>query len=201
MADLIANTSAFLNDLDYSNLPSNEQAQVDALIDVATEYIEKYCNRIFLQATYTDEIQDGTGEKSIFVANPPIQSLTDIDIIVQSESGDTTSTFLATKFDYESKTGEIRFKPDTFLNTAGGVFSKGFQNIKITYSGGWVAVPQSIQLIAAEFVKERFDPTLVEDTLEREKLGDYFYAKSKDFWKRLLATNRFILNSYKIRKV
>ena len=92
MANLISNTSAFLEVLDYNNLTTAEKALVDALITAGSEWIERYCNRIFLAAAYTDEAHDGNGWDSIFVKNPPINSLTDIDLVSQSRSTAVSNT-------------------------------------------------------------------------------------------------------------
>ena len=39
----------------YSDLDTSEQAQVDSLISASSEYIEKYCNRVFESTPYTEE--------------------------------------------------------------------------------------------------------------------------------------------------
>ena len=58
---LIANTSAFLNRLDYTNLNTLEQALIDRLITAFTKEIEAQCNRVFAAANYTEK-HDGDGE-------------------------------------------------------------------------------------------------------------------------------------------
>ena len=46
-----------------------------------------------------------------------------------------------------------------------------------------------------------FDPTLKTDGLEKEKLGDYFYAKGVNFFEKLVFSKKKMLDRYKIRKV
>jgi len=202
MANLILNTSPYLQPLDYSNMSTAEKALVDALITMATEQIERYCRRTFAAADYTDEKHDGNGWRSIFVKNPPLNSLTDVDIVESDFSSDsTTTTYAATKFDTKAATGEIRFKPGSFLSSGRGVFSEGFQNIQITYNGGFASVPQGIQLACAEMVIQMFDPSEATDLIEKEKIGDYFYAKAKNAFQKMLLTKKKILDSYKIRRI
>lgn len=199
MANLITNESAYLAPIEYSDQGTAEQAQIDALIISVSEYIEKYCNRIFLSATYTDELYDGDGWDFLFIKNSPLISLTDIDILDQGITV-ATVTYAASNFVLTLPTGEITWKPATFLNE-GGVFPVGKQNIQVTYVGGFAAVPTTIQQVAAEMVIEQFDPTLSVDGIEKEKIGDYFYSKGKDFRQSLTASTLQKLNQYKIRKV
>ena len=135
MANLIANSDPHLNPLDYNNLSAADMVQVDALITTGSEYIERYCNRVFASAVITDEVHNGNGFNSIFVRNPPITTLTQIEIIsaYSSTGSDTYDTHAATKFLYDEQTGEINWKPGFwFGDTTGGVFPKGFQNIMVT---------------------------------------------------------------------
>ena len=98
MANLIANSDPHLNPLDYNNLSAADMVQVDALITSGSEYIERYCNRVFASAVITDEEHNGNGFNSIFVRNPPITTLTQIEIIsaYSSTGSDTYDTHAAT---------------------------------------------------------------------------------------------------------
>ena len=108
MSQLIDNTSAFLEPIDYNNQDVAAKANIDALIIAGDEWLKKALNRIVLQDDYTDEKYDGNGLKSIFVKNPPINTLTDIDIVATDFNGnDVTTTHLATKFDLKTNTDEI----------------------------------------------------------------------------------------------
>lgn len=202
MADLITNESVFLEPIDYGNRDASEQAFIDGLIAVASEYIERKCNRVFIATTYIDEIHDGQGWNSIFVSNPPINSLTDIEIIFSSTDTDTTSeVFTADKFKFNIKTGDIRFKPGAFTSSGGHLFPDGFRNVEITYNGGFAEVPQPIQMLTADFVIQSFDPTESVEGIEKEKIGDYFYAKGKNYIASLPFLKKQILNNYRVRRV
>ncbi len=196
MPNLIENTSAYLEPIEYNNRTTAEKAYIDALIDSGSEWIEKYCNRIFLETIYTEEVQDGQGWNTIFPSNSPIISLTSI-IIISSDG--TETTYASTNFDVNFNTGEIRIKSST---TAGIViFPTGFRNIKINYTGGFTVVPFTIQKLTADYVIQMFDPTLSVEGIEKERLGDYFYAKSKNYFEGLPFVNKKMLNQYRIRKV
>lgn len=98
-----------------------EQKLIKLLISAVSISIEKYCNRIFIQANY-EEIQDGDGTLDILVKNPPIGSVTEItedDIVVSSDW-----------YVIYADEGCIKRKDS-------GAWAKGIQNIVIKYSGGW----------------------------------------------------------------
>ncbi len=196
MAELILNTSAYLEPLEYSNRATEEKSFIDALISSGSEWIEKYCNRVFLSTAYIDEVQDGQGWDTIFPDNIPIVSLTSITII---HSDTTSTTHLTAKFDINLKTGEIRFKRTA--DVCSRLFPEGFRNVLLTYNGGFTTVPFTIQKLTADYVIQMFDPMLSVEGIEKERLGDYFYAKSKNYFEHLPFVNKKMLDQYKIRKV
>ena len=195
MANLITNSSVYLNSIDYGSLIASEQAQIDGLITAVSLLIERECNRIFLYATYTEEKNDGTGYNIIFVKNPPITTLTSI-IKVSS----TNTTVLATQFEFDANTGEIRWKTYDITSTADfiGTFPRGFNNILVNYIGGFAIVPEPIQMLAADMVIEAFDPGLSLGNIESEKLGQYFVKMKKDSFNQTLLKQKKIINLYKI---
>lgn len=200
---IITTASPHLAPLDYNNLLANEQAYISSLLTVAEEYLQdRFWHRQIEAATYTDEIHDGTGEPSIFVNNIPLNSITDIDITYTNyNSATVTETYVASKFDINTKTGEIRFKPGSFLSEAGGYFPEGFQNIKITYNGGFSPVPETIKYLIAKFIIHAYDPSALPDTIEKEKLGEYFYSKSKELIQSFPFSDKKLFDSYILRRV
>jgi len=200
---ILTTTSPYLQPLDYDNLLSSEQAYVAALITVAEEYLQdRFWNRQIAAATYTDEKYDGTGEPQIFVKNLPLNSVTDIDIVATSFTGtSTTTTYAATKFDIQTNIGKIRFKPGSFLTECGGIFTHGFQNIHITYNGGFSPVPETIKLLIAKFVIHAYNPGLEEGLIEKEKLGEYFYSKAVELIQKFPFADKKLFDSYKIRRI
>lgn len=192
---LITNTNPLLADLNYNNLSTAQKAQVDALLNVATEFIEKDCNRTFLAATYTDEEHNGVIHESIFVKNTPLNSVTNVKIIchASTESSDDITTYLSTEVLFEPETGEIKLRN-------GARFPHGFRNVKITYNGGFTTVPKPIEYLCANIVINAYAPEMNAENIEKERIGDYFYAKVKDFMEKLPMSDRKILSMYRLRK-
>ncbi len=202
MTTLIEPGDPLLTVLDFDNLEVGEQAQLNALAIAATTWIEKYCHRIFRKTIYIDETHNGNNELWIYVNNPPIISLGTVTIQESNFSGDSVSTdFTSDKFDVKFSTGKIRFKPNSFLASTTGLFSTGFQNVLLDYTGGFSPVPEPIKLVASKFIIEMFDPSEDVQNIEKEKLGNYFYSKGTQFFEQLTFKTKVILESYRIRRV
>lgn len=200
---LIDNTSVFLEPLDYTNRTAAEKAYIDALILTGQTYLERYCQRKFEAADYTDEVYNGTGDNEAYVANPPINTLTNIKIVktfATTDSGtDTVTTHDDAVFLFDDGSGVIQFKPECGL-----IFPAGFKNVRITYNGGFTANSEHIRTLGylnAQFVIETFDPSEKVDIIDREKLGDYFWAKTKDFAAKFISSNKRLLSMYKLWKI
>lgn len=195
---LILPTSALLTDLGYSDLSPASQAQVVALIAVATDLIEKRCWRKFAKADY-EEKSNGTGQNIAFVANPPINVLNSI-FFVDSIDGEETEVLTA-HFHFNFKTGEIRWTPysdssSKFL----GIFPEGFRNILISYNGGFDPIPEGIQYLCASMVLSAYNPSLSPINLESKKLGDFYYKLSYKTMEKSLLQHQSIISLYKLRK-
>ena len=201
---LITNLNALLEELDYSNKTPGQQAQIDALIEVSSELIEKYCNRHFLLDTYIDEKHNGNNKNSLFLDNIPIVS---IDLITIEASGGlgADTDFDGSYFKFDTSDGEIQWDNNYLLQNAVvdwiGHFPQGFNNILVTYDGGFTEVPKPIEFACADLVKQGFSPEMGFGNLEFEKLGQYFYKLRKEQIDKALLTHRKILQMYKLYRV
>ncbi len=104
-----------------------------SLINRASSRMENYCGYNFKNREYT-EYQDGDGSPTVFTDNYPITSVSALWDDTERAFTDSTNDLIDSD-DYliYSKEGSIRLYNDET------VFSKGYQNIKITYSGGYEA--------------------------------------------------------------
>ena len=110
---------------------AQDQKLISLLIKAVSAAVQKYCNRIFIRASYT-ETHDGDGTVDILVKNPPINSITQItedDVVV------TSSWYV-----FYDDEGCIKRKDS-------GVWAKGIQNIVVQYSGGWLqkSLPEDLK--------------------------------------------------------
>jgi hypothetical protein len=125
-------------------LDSTYDARIDQLLPVLTEGINKYLRRRVNSATRT-EVRNGQGTNYIRVYNPPINSITSIVFDYQGYNPTTVagSNFA---FDTDQNVGLVMFKATASPKYG---FDDGFQNILITYNGGFSTVPADIQSAAA----------------------------------------------------
>lgn len=193
---ILTNSSPFLQSLDYSNMSNDEKALIDALIEVANDYLEKKeFNRIFSAADYIDEQSNGSGWNFFFVKNPPINSLTNVKVVTYYSDSEDTTIYTSSALVYEASTGMIQFR-----NT-NCIWPPGFQNIRVTYNGGFTTIPRAIEQIAANFVLQNYDPRLVVESLQKERIGDYFYDLGVHYFDRLPTSLKRMMSRYKLRPI
>lgn len=103
------------------------------LILGVTARIQQMTGRRFIQATYTNELHDGGdgfGSRRVFLIpkNAPLQSVSSVQYKLGPNSAPSWTTISSDDYDVDLVSGIIRFHyplPD------------GFQNIRITYTGGF----------------------------------------------------------------
>lgn len=155
---------------DVKNYLGTTTAATDAVLTSlagnASAFIERYCNRVFEQASYT-EARNGNGADAIYLRNTPIVS-------VQSVSVDGTSIPAApdtVSYGYIFDTHKVYLRGDARVNPiTPGIFAgypprfqRGIQNIVIAYTAGFAAIPVDvtqacIELVASKFAKrDRID--------------------------------------------
>ncbi|MBK9285000.1 MAG: hypothetical protein IPM51_11895 [Sphingobacteriaceae bacterium] len=188
-----------LADLDYDNLSAMDQAKVNSLIEVGSQLIEAYCNRVFTAADFTEYL-DGNGHNEIYVKNPPINSITSV-------------TINSNLVDYVFPTDELTIKPgigrvNLNLDKTNSLrpfthFPRGSQNIKVIYNGAFNPIPAPILLVLADFVIRAFDGIGESGNVVSEKLGQYFYKLKDDKTKvdKNISQYEGYLQYYKIRRV
>ena len=109
------------------------------LINRTSARIETYCGRKFKIREYT-EYQDGDGSPNVFTDQYPITTVSelwdDTEVLFTDSTNDQISS---SDFLIYSEEGNIRLYNDETI------FSKGRQNIKIIYSGGYTDIPDDLK--------------------------------------------------------
>lgn len=152
----------------YKNITvSTYDTAIGYLVTAVSHFITLYCEReSFHSDTYTTTF-DGTGRRSFFLPETPITALTTV-LFDANEA--TTDSHTGSEFDYNAKTGEIRFKPTA---TNARSFNKGFQNLTITYTGGYATIPANLELACWRAIEFYFNASQTNANVKREKIGDY----------------------------
>lgn len=142
----------------YLGVPASSNADDDflqALITRASAFAEKYCDREFGQASYTDEEHDGRDTDSIWTRHYPIVSVASVKI---------DGTILPSS-DYVVYRGEgrIRKKSGVFsgaridaLGAIGEIAVPGMRNVKVSYVAGYNPIPFDLEQAVIELVKRKY---------------------------------------------
>jgi uncharacterized phiE125 gp8 family phage protein len=122
---------------------SATDAVLETLIGNVSAAIESYCNRTFASASYTDR-RNGNGGYRLFLANGPVTAVASVTIDgqnVPAAAGDLSSGYV---FD------------EGTLYLRGYCFNRGVQNVVVTYTAGYAAVPGDVAQACIECVAHHF---------------------------------------------
>jgi len=99
------------------------------LINTASDFIDRFCNRSFIKATYAAEEYDGDGNNNIYLRNYPILTVATI-ILYDTYTAATLQTFTVnTEYLIYLKEGYIFMRSKT---------SPGHKNYRVTYDAGYL---------------------------------------------------------------
>ncbi len=144
-----------LSFLDISSPDSQQESLINLLTESVSTMLESYCNRHFKVRDYTNEYHDGEGDVYVLTEEYPINSVASLYDDVDRLFGDTT---LIDPLDYViySDIGKIQLINGATTVFAGGIFSTGEQNVKITYNAGYTVIPSDLKLITGEILSKKY---------------------------------------------
>jgi len=132
---------------DYLGLRSNDDDNlITRLCLSATDWMQTYLNRDLVPTTYASELRDGTGTSSLMLASFPITQVT--SVLINGTALDLS------KFIFDNY---------LLIRTDGGVFTRGLRNIAVSYTAGYLAVPDDMVQACVELVAWRYK--------EKERVG------------------------------
>jgi hypothetical protein len=109
-------------------------------------WVEQYCDRRFAKATYTEQ-QDGDGTDVVVVTHWPMISVASLYDDPDRVFGAGT---LIAPADY------VIYKDEGRIQLDGLTFSRGLQNVKVTYDAGYAEIPPDLQQAVCELIADRF---------------------------------------------
>ncbi|MBX3376051.1 MAG: hypothetical protein KF678_03495 [Phycisphaeraceae bacterium] len=170
---------------------------LNTLITAAQAKVERYCNRVFDTATFT-EYYSGDDAGCLILKNTPITSVTSVSYVAPDGNNYALPT---NAYRFDPETGELfliprGLKKATASNSLGvpyisnwqrPSFSEGFRNYVVVYVGGYggtYVMPTDLQLAMYQYVDELFVPVkngaAVDTSMQNETLGDYSYTRKLD---------------------
>jgi hypothetical protein len=132
--------------------PATDDALLTRLIGAASRFIENWLERPVLAADWI-EVRDGTGGQRMAFANVPVTAMLSLSIDGLAIPPAPTDSIGA---------GYV-FSP-TELALRGYVFTRRLQNVTMTYTAGYAAVPADIVQACIELVCQRYR--------ERTRIGE-----------------------------
>ena len=136
----VANCKAFRG---VASNNDEHDAELARLIPAVQAFLEQECGRVFDQATVTEYFDGDDWKGSLLVSRPPITSITNLwDDAARAFA----TPMAAAKYDIkDASSGYVRLLD-------GLTFSRGQKNIKLTYVGGYAAMPFDLEQAAIEMV-------------------------------------------------
>jgi uncharacterized phiE125 gp8 family phage protein len=154
---------------------STDDDLLTELINAATFKIEKHCNRQFLARAYTERT-NGYGTKKLVTKHYPITELTAIYAVSGAGSEEETELIDSTTYRYDANTGIIRLIADVWTQAWETAFASGFLNFEIQYTAGYATIPDDLDMVCREVVRDAYNLSKRDPTLKSESLGDYSYS-------------------------
>ena len=140
--------------------------QETSLINFASDFIERYCGRIFNDADYTSEVYDGNGECELYLKNAPINSVSAI------HNWDTYNN--VSVYEYTEHTEYMIYGDEGYIYLRGG-WKKGRRNFQITYNGGYETIPYDVRYACALLCGWMWS-NKDKAGFKSEKMGTYSYT-------------------------
>lgn len=212
MADLITT----LDYKGYSGLGGSEiDSQLTVLIPIASAVVRRYCWRDEtngFESASRVEFYDGYGSATLQLREWPVTSIAS----VEHRGNDGSYVALpSTSYRVNMKNGLLHrlgsaramFSPDDMLPSRASfgeypTWSEGFQNWRVTYTGGWATIPVDLKFACLRILTWSIGETRRDPSLQSESIGAYAYTRlavgADDDAKRLrdmlrAFTTRFIL--------
>lgn len=122
----------------FAEIGSNTQdTRLTLILDLVDSLVNTYCNRKFEQATYTEEQVEIINSISIFIDNPPLNSVTTLEYFSQ---GKVWTVVDAADFLEYSEEGHIEIISNNIVTL--GILKP----FRVTYSGGFTTIPADLKL-------------------------------------------------------
>lgn len=149
------------------------------LIGAASRAAEDYCRRSFAPRGPVDEYLDGTGRPWLYLRRPPVASVEGVTV-----SGLALDNTHGDQWRLDPDSGGLlrlsrgEWRGLAWLGSAGPVWSRGYRNIRVQYTGGYESPPEPAKQATIILVRHLADSSRNTGVLLSERIGDYEYQTS-----------------------
>lgn len=156
-ANALTTTVAMRRYLNISD--ASEDTRLEGLINGASTFFETYTRRLFLEATYTDDVYDSTGISSLLLTQPVDGEFRALPVTVLTSLSILGSLIDATTYQPNKRAGIITLHNQVFFGGRG--------DVKVTWVGGYIlqggtvtppqrALPPDIEQAVKELVALKY---------------------------------------------
>jgi len=124
--------------LSISPSDSLQDARIEMFINAASEKIERYTNRLLVSQGTIEELQHGRRENILLLKHWPIIAVSEISIDYTAAHTAPANVLVATDYTISDDLNSVLLINSTF--------PVGFNNVKISYTAGYVTIPSDLEL-------------------------------------------------------
>jgi hypothetical protein len=126
-----------------SPFPPSDDALLSRLVTAASRYIQTWLNRPIAQADYL-EVRDGTGGRRMQLAVFPVSAV--LSLTIDGGAIPPSPTSSAAGYSFSA----------TELALRGYTFTRGAQNVAVSYTAGFAAIPPEVAQACIELAAQRY---------------------------------------------
>lgn len=168
-----------------------QDALLTVLVDAVSMEVRRWCDRDLtngFESASRTEYYSGTGEETIQLLEWPVASVASVTI---RYAGGTTETVDADTYRVDGTSGvlsridAVRTRyPVTSFGTIDNMFGAeprfphGFNNIGVTYTGGYATIPSDLKMACFRMVDLAYSARGRNFALASESLGQYSYSNA-----------------------
>lgn len=140
--------------------PGTDDTNLQLAISAYSQLITDFCSRPFVLTTF-NEVYDGRDMPRLILRNYPVTQVTSLTIFGTPQVAATSAYGPGYVFN-----GRI-------LDLLGGdVFTRGQQNVAITYQAGFASIPYNVQMACLDWLKASYLTRSRETGLVSQRAGD-----------------------------
>ena len=144
---------------------SGDDTLIALLVSQVSAAVSAWCGRKFAQATYTNEVYDGTGTGALYLRNWPVTSpMASGHGVWVDQTHQWTTALVEHKLDGTTSSGDYVVADGEdgqgLLSRIGSTWPKVRRCIRVTYQGGYATVPAPVQSAAMRLLAIAYDVTV-----------------------------------------
>lgn len=140
---------------------TTDDTRLNVIVPSVSNLVKTYCGRNFIDNYSVDKVQFFSikwPQNVVFLNEIPLVSITSVEEFKNQQEQDTYQTLTATQYEYDTNLDAV------YRIEAGARrdFPMGINSVKVTYKGGYSALPEDLKLAVIDlityYLKEEHKP-------------------------------------------